>query len=127
MLLQHRAPARDALLPGAAAHQPVAQRDGRLLPLALVRGAHLLALGGGEDRQVHGARDRAAGELDLGAHVDEVRALAQQRVELFRADDFGAHAGSWVGWRGCDANRAAPALPAPLAERGYMTIRTLCE
>jgi hypothetical protein len=53
--------------------------------------------------------------------------LAQQRVELFRADDFGAHAGSWVGWRGCDANRAAPALPAPLAERGYMTIRTLCE
>ncbi len=117
VLAELRAPARDALRLGGAADQAVAERHRRLLPLALVAGADLLALAGGEDRQVHGTRDRAARELDLGAHVDEVRALAQQLTELFGADDFGAHAWSWVGLTGCDANRAAAALPAPGALR----------
>ena len=62
-----------------AAHQPLAQREGGLRPALLVANAHLAALGVGQQRQVHGAGQCATREFGRCPHVDERRAVQEER------------------------------------------------
>jgi hypothetical protein len=75
-------PGLDAVLPGLAADQAVAQRDGGLLALPLVAGADGLAFAVVHERQVDHAGKRALCEFDGRAHVHHGHAVQEDAPQI---------------------------------------------